>query len=324
MKVLFLGQLNNLEPWFRDVVAAVGEAHQVVLWDADAPFGPQIRDAQVVVDQGGGVGTRAMIDAGAAAGVKLWQVLGTGLDHVDVQYILDRGLTLANTPGPFSSVALAEHALFLMLYFAKHFPATQHNMTTGTFYRPMNDELDGATLGLIGLGASARELARRAAACDMRLLGIDLQPPPADVLEAFGIRYLGGPESLDMLLAESDYVSIHVPLTRRTRHMIDARALAVLRPGSILINVARGGIVDQAALVDALQRRSLRGAGLDVFAVEPLEADSPLLQLDNVVLTPHVAGGTTGTSRRRAEAVADNIRRTAAGLPPLYTITAAD
>ncbi len=141
------------------------------------------------------------------------------------------------------------------------------------------------------------------------------------MLDAFGIRSLGGPESLDKLLSQSDYVSVHVPLTRRTRHMLDARALAMMKPGGILINVARGGIVDQAALVDALQRRSLRGAGLDVFAVEPLEADSPLLELDNVVLTPHVAGVTTGTSRRRAAAVADNVRRTAAGMPPLYAVT---
>jgi phosphoglycerate dehydrogenase-like enzyme len=324
MKVLFLGQLNNLEPWFNDVVTAVGEAHQVVLWDADAPFGPQIRDAQVVVDQGGSVATRAMIEAGAKAGVKLWQVLGTGLDHVDVQYILEHGLALANTPGPFSSVALAEHALFMMLYFAKHFPATQDNIKAGTFYRPMNDELDGATLGLIGLGASARELARRAAAFDMRLLGIDLQPPPAEVLEKFGVQYLGGPESLDPLLTQSDYVSVHVPLTRRTRHMLDDRALAVMRPHGVLINVARGGIVDQTALVAALQRGALRGAGLDVFAVEPLEPDSPLLTLENVVLTPHVAGVTTGTSRRRAGAVADNVRRSASGLPPLYAVTEAE
>jgi phosphoglycerate dehydrogenase-like enzyme len=324
MKVLYLGQLNNLEPWFRDVVTAVGEEHEVVLWDADAPPGPQIRDAQVVVDQGGGVGSQATIDAAAGAGVKLWQVLGTGLDHVDVQYILDRGLPLANTPGPFSSVALAEHALFLMLYFAKNFPASQHSLRAGTFYRPMNDELEGATLGLIGLGASARALARRSAAFGMGLLGIDLEPPPADVLEAFGIQYLGGPDSLDSLLGQSDYVSVHVPLTRRTKHMLDARALAVMRPHGILINVARGGIVDQQALVDALQRGALRGAGLDVFATEPLAPDSPLLQLDNVVLTPHVAGVTTGTSRRRAGAVAENIRRTAAGLAPLYAVTGAE
>src|SRR5207237_7139530 len=115
-----------------------------------------------------------------------------------------------------------------------------------------------------------------------------------------------------------------VPLTRRTHHMLDARALASMRPDAVLINVARGEIVDQAALVDALRNRRIRGAGIDVFAHEPLDPDDPLLELDNIVLTPHVAGGTTGTSRRRAEAVAENVRRTAAGLSPLYTVMRAE
>ena len=324
MKVLFLGQPNNLEPWLRDVVTALGEAHQVALYDAGAPLGPQLREVTVVIDQGGGVGTRATVDAAAGAGVKLWQVLGTGLDHVDVQYILDRGLPLANTPGPFSSVALAEHALFLMLFFAKNFPESQRNIRNGLFYRPMNDELEGCTLGLLGLGASARELAKRAAAFGMRVVGLDIQPPPAQVLDALEITCVGGPESLDKVLVQSDYVSVHVPLTRRTRHMVDARALAVMLPTSILINVARGGIVDQDALVDALRKGTIRGAGLDVFASEPVDPNSPLFELENVVLTPHVAGVTTGTSRRRAGAVAENVRRTAAGLPPLYVVTSED
>src|SRR5438874_8490331 len=153
MSVLFLGQPANLEPWFGDVVLAIGHAHRVVLFDPEAPLARQLEDVEVVVDQGGGVGTRATVDAAATAGVKLWQVLGTGLDHVDVPYILNRGLALANTPGPFSSAALAEHALFLMLYFAKNFPGAQRNVRTAVFYRPINDELAGATLGLIGLGA---------------------------------------------------------------------------------------------------------------------------------------------------------------------------
>lgn len=319
MKVLFIGQSNNLEPWFGDVLTAVGEEHQVVLWQPGAA-GPHLDNVEIVIEQGGGVASRETIDAAAEAGVKLWQVLGTGLDHVDVQYILDRGLPLANTPGPFSSVALAEHALFLMLYFAKNFPASQLGMRSGVFYRPMNDELEGVTLGLIGLGASARELARRAAAFGMRLVGLDIQPPPADL----GITYLGGPETLGDLLGQSDYASIHVPLTRRTRHMVDARALARMPAHGVLINVARGGIVDQDALVAALRSGALRGAGLDVFATEPLDLHSPLFDLDNIVLTPHVAGVTTGTSRRRAAAVAENVHRTAAGLPPLYAVTGAD
>src|SRR5205807_8029596 len=161
-----------------------------VLWQADTPFGPQIDDVLVVVDQGGGMATRAMVDAGVAAGVKLWQVLGTGLDHVDVPYILERGLALANTPGPFSSVALAEHALFLMLYFAKNFSTSQQNLRRGVFYRPMNDELEGKSLGLVGLGASARELAKRASAFGMRVVGLDVQPPPEGLLQTLALTYL--------------------------------------------------------------------------------------------------------------------------------------
>jgi len=324
MKVLFLGQPGNLEPWFGDVVTAIGEDHCVVLYDARGPQAEQLEGVEVVVDQGGSVGTHDMVEAAAAAGVKLWQVLGTGLDHVDVQFILDRALPLANTPGPFSSVALAEHALLFMLYFAKRFPLSQENVRAGVFYRPMNDELDGSTLGLVGLGASACELAKRAAALGMRIIGLDIQPPPQEALDGLGITCLGGPEALGDLLSQSDYVSIHVPLTSRTRHMLDARALAVMGSDSVLINVARGEIVDQAALVDALRKRTLRGAGIDVFVHEPLDPDDPLLELDNVVLTPHIAGVTVGTSRRRAEAVAENVRRTAAGLPPLYVVTRAE
>jgi phosphoglycerate dehydrogenase-like enzyme len=324
LKVLFLGQPTNLEPWFADVIWAIGEAHEVVLFDPELPLARQMQDVGVVVDQGGSVGTHATVDAAANAGVKLWQVLGTGLDHVDVQYILDRGLPMANTPGPFSSVALAEHALFMMLYFAKNFDHSRRNLRAGTFYRPINQELYGATLGLVGLGASGRELAKRASAFGMRILGVDIEPPPEDVLEGLGVTYLGGPDALDALLGQSDYASIHVPLTRQTRHLLDARALSHMRRGAILINVARGEIVDQSALVHALTEGRLGGAGLDVFATEPLPADCPLFELDNVVLTPHVAGVTVGTSRRRAGAVAENVRRTAAGLSPLYGVTKVD
>lgn len=324
MKVVFLGQADNLEPWFGDVVVAIGEGHEVVLYDPSAALADQFRDARVVVDQGGSVGTREHVAAAVAAGVKLWQVLGTGLDHVDVDYILQRGLPLANTPGPFSSVALAEHALFLMLYFAKNFAESQRALRQGVFYRPINEELETRTLGLVGLGASARELAQRAAGFGMRILGLDIQPPPDSVLARAGIEYLGGPEALLTLLGQSDYVSIHVPLTRATRGLIGARALAAMRPGGVLINVARGGIVESEALVDALRKGILRGAGLDVFPSEPLDPDDPLLKLENVVLTPHIAGVTTGTSRRRAAAVADNVRRVATGLVPLYTVTGAD
>ena len=124
MKVLYLSVEDMLQPCYDDFRTAVDERHEVCLYDPAKPMAEQFEGAEVVVDQGGSVGTRALIDAALAARVRLWQVLGTGVDHVDVAYFLEKGLALANTPGPFSAVALAEHAMFLMLYFAKRSTST--------------------------------------------------------------------------------------------------------------------------------------------------------------------------------------------------------
>ena len=261
-----------------------------------------------------------MIDAGAAAGVELWQAVTTGLDHSDVGYMLERGLRVSNTPGAFSAVALAEHVLFLMLFIAKNFRESEANLRTGTLYKPLNDELEGTTLGLVGLGASGRELARRAAALGMRVIAIDALPVSAAELASLQAERCDPPEELDRLLAESDYVSIHIPLDAETRHLIDAEKLALLKPSAVLINVARGGIVDEAALAAALTSGRLRAAGIDVFTQEPPDVDDPLLGLPQVVATPHVAGTTFGTSKRRGEVCVENIARIANGQPPLYEI----
>ena len=220
-------------------------------------------------------------------------------------------------------MALAEHVLFLMLFIAKNFRESEANLRAGILYRPLNDELEGTTLGLVGLGASGRELARRAAVLGMRVIAIDAFPVPADELGSLGAERCDEPEQLDRLLAESDYVSIHIPLNAETRHLIDAGKLALMKPSAVLINVARGGIVDEAALAAALTSGRLRAAGIDVFSQEPPDADDPLLALPQVVATPHVAGTTYGTSRRRGEVCVENITRIANGLPPLYEILSA-
>ena len=290
--------------------------------DRAAPLAPQFEGARVVVDQGGH-GTREMIDAGAEAGVELWQVVTTGVDHSDVGYMLERGLRVSNTPGLFSSVALAEHVLFLMLFIAKKFRESEASLRAGILYRPLNDELEGTTLGLVGLGASGRELARRAAVLGMRVNAIDAFPVAPGELASLGVERCDGPDELDRLLAESDYVSIHIPLTAETRHLIDAGKLAMMKPSAVLINVARGGIVDEAALAAALTSGRLRAAGIDVFSQEPPAADDPLLALPQVVATPHVAGTTYGTSRRRGVVCVENLTRIAQGLAPLYEIGSA-
>ena len=321
MNVLYLTVPDMLQPWYDDFRTAVGEGHTVRLYDPAKPMAPQFQGVEVVVDQGGSVGTRALIDAALAARVKLWQVLGTGVDHVDVAYFLEKGLMLANTPGPFSAVALAEHAMFLMLYFAKRFDEHVRNVRSKVFYFPLSEELAGKTLGLVGLGASGQALAARAKAMGMRIAAVDAMEISRQRLDDLGVEVFTGPSQLKTVLAQADYVSLHVPLTSQTRHMIDGAALAAMKPSAVLINVARGEIADEAALIDALTKGRIRGAGLDVFAEEPLPADHPFLQLPNVVATPHTAGQTYGTSRRRGEACAENVERVAQGLEPLYRIT---
>lgn len=320
MNVLFLGASDRLHPWYDDVVVAVTPRHAIALYNPDRQLNEQFEGVDVVVDQGGSVGTREMVDAAAAAGVGLWQVLGTGLDHVDVAYIAGRGLRVANTPGPFSGPALAEHALFLMLLFAKRHREAEDWIRKGVFYQPMTEELAGRVLGLVGLGASGRELATRARAFGMRVHAIDAAPVDRSVLDRLGVASFGGPDTLVGLAAEADYLSVHVPLLESTRHLINRDVLAAMKPSAVLINVARGLIVDEAALIDALREGRIRGAGLDAFEEEPLPVGHALLGLENVIATPHLAGMTDGTSRRRGEAVAENVDRIAAGQPPLYVV----
>jgi len=265
-----------------------------------------------------------MIDAAVSSSAKLWQVIGTGLDHLDVSYIIGKKLPLANTPGIFSGVALAEHVIFFMLYFAKNFEVSSQNIRSGVFYHPMNDELHGKTLGLVGFGGSAKELAKRAWLLGMRILAMDVVELPRDLQSEYHLDFFGSPKDLDKLLTESDYLSVHIPLTPNTQSLIGRECFSRMKPTAVFINVARGEIVDEPALIEALKTGKIRGAGLDVFAQEPLNPKHPLLYMENVIATPHLAGATRGTSRRRGKAAADNIFRVEQGLQPLYLVTSAE
>ena len=321
MRILFIGFQDLVHPCYDDFLEAIAGKHEVALYDSKGSIPEQFGGAQVVVDQAGWA-SHEMVDS--AKSVKLWQVIGTGLDHLDVKYILDKRVPVANTPGAFSGIALAEHALFFMFCFAKNLHLSTSNLRSGVFYHPMNEELGGKTLGLVGFGASGRELAKRAAALGMRVIAVDALPATPEELKEHHIDFFGTPGDIDKLLAEADYVSLHTPLTSRTRHLINRRALSLMKPSAVLINVARGEIVDQAALVDALETGKIRGAGLDTFAHEPLDPSHPLLKMSNVVATPHIAGGTRGTLKRRTKAAAENIFRLEKGLLPLYQITSVE
>jgi D-3-phosphoglycerate dehydrogenase len=296
------------------LINAVGEKHDLVIFDPRAPLERQFRDADVVVDSGGSVGTRAMLDA--AAHVRLWQIQGSGFEHFDLGYWQSRGVPIANCPSSASAPALAERAMMFTLMLAHRYPEASRNLASGIAFRPAAEELGGKILGLVGFGASAIAFAGLARTFGMRLATIDVRAISDEEATARGLEWYAGPDRLDELLAMADVLSLHLHLNEETRGIIDGYRLSLLKPTALLINVARGALVEEGALSAALLDGRLAGAGLDVFASEPPSARSPLLGLPNVVATPHTAGNSDGTLRRRAEFCAQNINRVAAGLEP--------
>ncbi len=316
--VLYLPQKTATHHWQDDVVAAIGGRHDLVIYDDGKPLAEQFEGVEVVLDMGGSVGTREMYDA--AKDAHLWQVLGTGLDHVDVEYMKSKQFKVANCPGQFSSVALGECAIMFILMLSRRVYEAAENFRAAVLYKPFGCELGGKILGIIGLGASGQELARRARAFAMRIRAIDVHHIDSEVLEELQPEFMGTPDDLDTVIAESDFLSLHLPLNGETRHLIDARRIGLMKPSACIINVARGALVDEEAMHEALLSGRLGGAGLDVFSHEPPDPTLPVYQLPNVVTTPHISGGTDGTSRRRASVAAENVDRIAQGLEPLCRV----
>jgi D-3-phosphoglycerate dehydrogenase len=220
---------------------------------------------------------------------------GTGLDNVDVAVAKERGVLVLNTPAA-NAVSVAELTIGLMLALERHLVDAVTDLRQGRWEktRYLGRELMGRTLGLVGFGRIGRDVAVRARAFGMTVMGYDPVLPawPAE------FSWARRAESLDALLAESDVVSLHVPLVPETRNLIGAAQLARMKPDALLVNCARGGTVDEPALHAALTSGRLRGAALDVFASEP-NTDSPLIGLRNVVATPHL-GASTSEAQDRA------------------------
>jgi phosphoglycerate dehydrogenase-like enzyme len=324
LSVLYIGLPAGAGHWlqigYQDFAASLGDQLPHRVYDFERSPEEQFEGIEMVVEAGGSFATPAMIDTAARNGIRFWQIVGTGIDHVDVARFHDRGIQLANLPGLFSSVALAEHAFFGMLFFARLYRNTQRALQLRILCDPVGEELSGKNLSIIGFGASGRELARRASAFGMRILAMDLERPAPETLEGLTCSFAGGMDDLDFLLEEGDYVSLHVPLNSSTRHLIDGEGLSRMKSTAVFINVARSEVVEEEALVEALQRGAIRGAVLDVFAQEPVDPGHPLLRMENVLATPHTAGVTSGTSRRRAAAAVENILRVHNGREPLYVV----
>jgi glyoxylate reductase len=225
-----------------------------------------------------------------------------GLDHVDLAAATARRLPVGHTPGVLTDTT-AELTIALLLAAARRVVEADRFVREGRWREWAPDlllgrDLSGATLGVIGLGAIGRAVAVRARGLGMRVLGWNRTPRALAEVEAVAL-----PE----LLARADFVSVHVALTDETRGLLDAAALARMRPGAVLVNVARGGIVDEEALAAALASGRLAGAALDVFAREPLPALSPLLAAPNLVLTPHIGSASVRTRTRMADLAVDNL-----------------
>ncbi|MFB7663991.1 2-hydroxyacid dehydrogenase [Kitasatospora sp. NPDC056138] len=253
----------------------------------------------------------------AAPELELVQCASHGYDYVDLAAARRQRVTVCTIGSSDAERKnVAEQTFALMLALAKQLIPAHTALARADWalprLQPSITELSGRMLGIVGLGAIGREVARRAAAFDMTVQYAGPRPAPAEVELRLGARRV----DLDELLRTSDYVSLHAPLTDRTRHLLDAERLALLKPTAFVVNTARGALIDQEALADALAAGALAGAGLDVFDPEPPTAGLRLLRAPGVVLSPHVGGVTRETVVRIALAAVQNVTEYLAGRPP--------
>jgi D-3-phosphoglycerate dehydrogenase len=231
--------------------------------------------------------------------LRLVSVWGTGTDHVDLAAAARRGVAVTNTPGV-AAVSVAEHALALLLAVARRIPQVDAATRCGEWPRGQSIELGGKTCGVIGMGAIGQQFARLAAGIGMRVIAWTRRSKPGE---------------LEELLHTADVVSIHLRLSPATEGFIGPRQFALMKSSAILVNTARGAIVDEAALIDALASGRIAGAGLDVFAAEPLPPGHPLTTLPNVAITPHCAGITHEALEAGLRMAVENIWEFLAGRP---------
>jgi D-3-phosphoglycerate dehydrogenase len=275
----------------------------------------QVKDVDAVIIRANGSVTARLMDA--APKLKVIGRHGVGIDVIDLEAARERGIIVCNTPVA-NVESVAEQAVGLMLAVSKHIARADKAIREGCWhvrYECIGQELYGRTLGLIGLGRIGGRVAEICHfAFHMPVVYYDIVSYP-QAEERLDARRL----TMDAVLARADYVSLHVPLLPATRGLIGREQLGLMKKGAIFINTARGPIVDEAALVEALATGHLAGAGLDVYCVEPIAADNPLLRLENVVLTPHMSAH-TDDALRAMSLVAEDVLRVLEGQGPVYRV----
>ncbi|MEI4488665.1 hydroxyacid dehydrogenase [Frigidibacter sp. MR17.14] len=289
--------------------------------DIDVHFSPPYDPSEVVAARAAELQVDAImvrqgrIDdrvIGASSRLKVIVKHGVGVDNIDIAAATARGIPVLRSMGS-NARAVAEHAIALMLAQIKEIQPLTAAVKGGAWPKPtfMGRDFQGAVLGLVGYGAIGRETARMAAALGLEVTVFDPHAPGTPEADGFP----SAPD-LEAMLPALDVLSLHCPLTAATRNLLDARRIALMKPGAVIVNTARGGLIDEAALATALASGHLAGAALDSFATEPPPADSPLWPLPTLTATPHIGGVTRGSSRAMAEIAARHIISVLDGAPP--------
>jgi len=255
----------------------------------------------------------------AAHDVKLIQLVSVGFDRMDLKLCRELGIPVANNGGA-NALDVAEHTIALILSFYRRMVEMDSNVRTGQWN--MIDSgattycIDGKTVGIVGLGQIGQRVARLLGAFGANLLYYDPYPPAPSVAHELKAQRV----TLEELFQRSDIVTLHIPLNEGTHGLVNERLLALMKPTALLVNTCRGPVVDEAALTAALQERRIAGAALDVLEQEPPEPNNPLLQLENVLFTPHTAGVTRDTWPRRGKFIFENLQRVWQGEAPLAAV----
>lgn len=295
----------------------VAEVCDVELWDSDLPIPREVL-LEKVADKDGIYCllteriNNELLDA--APNLKVVSQMAVGFDNIDVPACTSRGIPVGNTPGVLTETT-ADFTWALLVSAARRIVEGVEYVREGKWvtWGPlllMGPDLYGATIGIVGMGRIGQAVARRAMGFGMRILYYDAQPIPG-VAEEFGATYV----DMDTLLAESDFVTLHVNLTPKTHHMINANALRKMKNTAILINAARGPVVDHNALVEALRTGEIGYAALDVTEPEPLPADHPLVHMPNCIVVPHIASASVATRTKMALMAAENLIAGVQGQP---------
>ena len=315
MRILFCGDAFPDEPEYLRRRLPV-EARDELIVCPDDDICPMLDGVDVVIPRMGRVG-RCEMERGRFRLVQQW---GAGLEGVDLTAAREKGIYVANVPATGGNAeSVAEHALLLILALLRDLPKAQSNVRAGVLGAPIGKVLAGRTVCLYGLGAIALPLARRLQVFGVRLIGVT-RDPSATKVEDFNLDHCFSIKDREQAFAETDILILCVRYFEDMRGTIGTHELSSLRPGAYLINIARGGLLDCGALYDALTGGRLAGAGLDVFYREPVPVEEPLLEMPNVIITPHIAGVTEDSFRDIADSVAANIERLRRGQSPLHQV----